>query len=65
MLEMITGCVSAEEEHRRQEKKNILVTLKIKESGPSISGQSIGGVYVCVCVCVIISAIRFIHSKGC
>lgn len=50
MLEMITGCVSAEEEHKRQEKRNILVTLKIKESGPSISGQSIGGVYVCVYV---------------
>lgn len=51
MLEMIAGYVSAEEEHKRQEKRNILVTLKIKETGPSISGQSIGGVYVCVCMC--------------
>lgn len=49
MLEMIPGCVSAEEEHKRQEKRNILVTLKIKASGSSFSGQSIGSVCVCVC----------------
>lgn len=62
MLEMITGCVSAEEEHRRQEKRNILVTLKIKESGPSISGQSIGGVYVCMCVCMCHYQCHKIHT---
>ena len=64
MLEMIPGCISAEEEHKRQETRNILVTLKIKESGSSIPGHRLC-VCVCVCVCVIISAIRSIPPRGC
>lgn len=59
MPEMITRYISLRNNTKDKEKKNGLVTLK--RAGQS--GQSIGK--VCVCVCVIFSAITSIHARGC
>lgn len=62
MLEMITGFISLRDNTKDRKKRMVWSRSTPKSNFPPFLDSLQAK---CVCVCIVISAIRSIHSRGC